>query len=188
MNQSCLKKFFAWSGISNLGLMILCFSEFYEKINIAFTVYAVVYFFSVIGLLIFIINLQGKKLIVEWTNTAGKSIVDSLIVIVFFLSFLGLPPLSGFLAKLLVLTNLVCTSSLSCLMFLIPLVVLSAFIYLRVINLSFSNSKKNHNVWLSFSERPFFINNFILNLSVFFSLFFFSNTQPLILLLQNSCA
>lgn len=182
VNQNSIKKIIAWSSVSNLGLIILCFSENPVKTNFSFFIFSSIYFFTLLILVIFLI-IKNKNLIVEFINIFVKKSFISIIILIVFLSFLGLPPLAGFFSKILVFLSLLSSSSLYLSVVLISITLISAFAYLRIINLSINNTKKNFFYWNR--EKEEIKNNyFLLFILTYFIIFWFLNPNIIMTVLK----
>lgn len=103
------------------------------------------------------------------------------ILAIHFFSLAGIPPLSGFFSKYLILVSLVELNYYKLLLFLIIISIISAYYYIRTIKiLMFGNEKTPKFL----TEIPFF-SGIILVLSFFFNLFFFLQPFLFLRLVEN---
>jgi len=142
--QFHLKKFLAYSGIGNTGVLLLCLASMSFFGYFGFFFYLIVYIYSYYLLFYFLFlpkfyPNQAKELnfwyeLVSFTRT-GKFFLIFLVIVLFSLS--GLPPLPGFWSKFEVM-RIFYIENLFSFFFLITLFsILAALYYFRVIILFF---------------------------------------------------
>lgn len=141
LNQNCLKKLLAWGSVYNIGFIFLSV-YFKESINNSFLLY-ILFYFTCFTMLILLVKKKQQYVIVDLSNKINSNKIDSIILTVVIMSFLGLPPLGGFLAKSVVVFNAISQARLLTLATLIFSVVISSIVYLRVLSMSFSNGKRS---------------------------------------------
>jgi len=105
-------------------------------------------------------------------------------VIIFF-SIAGIPPLSGFLAKLFILISLIESNSITFSFLLILISVVSVFYYIRVVKVLFFEGESARNQTLTFiaKDNSLELECLIFSLFIFFLVFFFF--YPTVLLLTS---
>ena len=141
LNQSCLKKLLAWGSIYNMGFIFL--SLYYKEcINYSFLLY-VIFYFTGFTVLILLVKKKQQNSIIDLSNKINSNKIESIILMIVIMSFLGLPPLGGFLAKSVVIFNALSQARLIVLVALIFSVIMSSVVYLRVLSMSFSNGKRS---------------------------------------------
>jgi len=108
--------------------------------------------------------------------------------ILMFFSIAGIPPLSGFLAKVFVLVGLIDSNEIIGSIFLIMISAISVFYYIRVIKVMFFESKeinsRNDQFQTVFKNGFFEIDCFIISLCLFFLVYFFFYPSSLLLICQ----
>jgi len=187
LNQNCIKKFIAYSSIGNLGFIFLCMTQMEERYFVSFIFYCLFYFITT---LCFIINMlkKNKKLIINLTGSTETKNINSFILLVIFLSYMGLPPLLGFISKLLAFLNIISSIGIMVSLSVITVTVLSAFVYLRIINLSLCTKQKNFYCWnKNFNKSSY---SWLCELTItLLSIFLWVNIKPLIFLIEynNFC-
>nr|QWW90527.1 NADH dehydrogenase subunit 2 [Matsumuramata muiri] len=152
LNQLSLKKMMAFSSIFNLSWMI---SSFLISKKILLT-FLIMYFFLNYKIMIFF----KKNNLIFKNQLLFMSFKPKMTINISFLSISGLPPLTGFYPKLLILNELIKTSTyLSITMILTSLT--SIFMYIQMNTFLFTNffiKKKNNKFYFT---KNFSMINFI---------------------------
>lgn len=172
--QNNIKRFLAYSSISHVGFIFLGVSTCLYESFISSVFYFFIYCLTLINLFSVVFslrrctnNLKFKNfddlLLIYKSNTA---LAFSLSISLFSLA--GIPPLSGFFAKLSILNVLVDSLNFNFIIFFILFSVLSAFYYLKIIKtIYFRNSKK-----FIFLTELTFLQSLVILLTVYFNMFF----------------
>lgn len=177
ISETKIKRFFVYSSMSHVGLMLLALSCGTLKGTKAVLVYLVVYTVTSLGgwtVVMLLINrvrkFHGEK-ITYITGLKGLSKNNSLLS--FFLAFImfsmgGIPPLAGFFAKFEVLYALTENQLFLYAFIALLLSVISFFYYLRIIKVLYFDPVKNYK--LSFMQNQ--EKGFILAIGFMFTVFF----------------
>jgi len=138
--QINFKGLFAYSSIVTVGFLVINFVYYFENPEKAAAlsfIYLIIYLLNILSFFFFLSKVQQKSLIfgdLRYINNIMKS--DKLVgfgLIITFFSFLGLPPLVGFLPKILIFYNLYNEGYLiTCLIFIF-LSLIGAFYYFKII-------------------------------------------------------
>lgn len=205
LRQKRFKRLIIYSSIAQGGFLIAGLSIVNNIDDIAF-----IYFFIIVYLISSILiwlqfsffyvsnysienyfnNLQKPIFISTISNFFQTNKVWALSFIMIFFSIAGLPPLSGFLSKILILSSIIKINLFSLNLFLILISVFSTFYYLKIIKVIFFEFKVNtlstRQSFLVITKSLFFdfdclIISFLLFLLIY--LFFFPNL--LLILLEN---
>ena len=106
-----------------------------------------------------------------------------------FFSIAGIPPFSGFLAKIFILFSLIESNQLIGAVFLIMISAISVFYYIRVVKVIFFESKNiksnNYQFQTIFNTGLFNFDYFIIASCLFLLIFFFFYPTILLLICQN---
>nr|ATC73033.1 NADH dehydrogenase subunit 2 [Graphocephala sp. EMHAU-2015-Zz052315] len=124
VNQNSMRKILGYSSIYNLGFTCSCISEMSLWI-----IYMSIYSFMLMCIIIFI-----QKMNVYYFNQIMMNEFDLKIKISFWLimlSFGGIPPMLGFLSKLMLFEFLISTNQMFVLMFMIFSSLIVMFYYIR---------------------------------------------------------
>nr|AER54613.1 NADH dehydrogenase subunit 2 [Obelia longissima] len=100
LNQTKLKRLLAYSGISQMGFIILAYSTNSNSSITIGTLYVLIYIFINISLFILIINYNKESnFIIELGSLNFINKILSITMVLIILSVAGIPPLSGFINK-----------------------------------------------------------------------------------------
>ena len=154
LHQKKIKKLFIYSSIGQLGLPVAVLSvlSYNSVVNLYF--FLVIYTLTNVVLWgAFLIGYSSRKTeggssplqsyslyLTELTNTFYWSRVWSVILAVVFFSMCGIPPLSGFMAKMFLYFEIIYSENFIVAVFLILIGAFSAFYYLKILKISFFES------------------------------------------------
>ena len=206
LHQKRLKRLIIYSSIAQGGFIISALSICDNVENITY-IYFFIFIYIISSILIwtqFSFFYSSNKKIHNFINLSSKSVFISTIsnflklnkiwsisFLMIFFSISGLPPLTGFLSKFLILSSIVKDNILSVNFLLILISSFSVFYYIKIIKMIFFESKSNETFikksFLVLLKNFFFdfeclISSFLLFL--LFYLFFYPNI--LLLLLENA--
>jgi len=161
ISQKRFKRFIIYSSISQIGFVIMALSvHTYESYSSAY-MYIVVYIltscviwgcFSNFYVLNFI-SAKDFKIkpiqIVELSSLINSKPIWACSVLIVFFSFAGIPPLSGFLAKILIILSLIRENIYFFSVALVLISILSSYYYLRIIKLIFFEKAQQSYFYLN---------------------------------------
>jgi NADH-quinone oxidoreductase subunit N len=200
IKQKRVKKLIIYSSIAQVGFLVVALSAL-ELINLR-SIYFFLFIYLTTSILIWSIFcnfyffksktfLFEKKILspIFISNLANFFKINKLwsfsFIIIFF-SIAGIPPLSGFLAKIFVIISLISLNNYITGFILIIISSISVFYYLRIIKVTFfeikTNSFKFDNSLVIFSNLSFNIECCLLALGLYFLVCFFFNPSSLILI------
>lgn len=135
--QTNLKRMLAYSAISHMGFVLMGFVAGNIDGYAAAMFYVVIYGLMSIGAFGVILALSRHGFeadnIADLAGLGRRNPLMALIMLVLLLSMAGVPPLVGFYAKLVILTQLVEVGMVSLAVFAVVMSIIGAFYYLRVI-------------------------------------------------------
>ena len=109
LNQSNIKRLLAYSSISHVGFMLIAFSVVSADSLVSIMFYMLFYLFmnlSAFYVAIYMSNKYNADSIDDWNGIGIKAPVLSFFMVLSLASLAGLPPTSGFVAKVYILRNL----------------------------------------------------------------------------------
>ncbi len=140
--QSRMQRLLAYSSIGHVGFMLMGIAAG-ANIELIIT-YVLIYVVANLGLFAVLLNIkvEGRplKLISELQGFAKRDKYYAFLIAVFMLSFAGIPPLAGFLAKFLMFYAAISANSLALLMLAVVAAIFSvvaAFYYIRIIKVMY---------------------------------------------------
>jgi NADH-quinone oxidoreductase subunit N len=139
--QISVKRLIAYSAVVHMGFLFLGLALGTELALISVFVYLFIYivvsvnFFSILLSLTNYVTMEEFSSLRNFSGLYRSHIVLGLIVVLNVFSFVGVPPLSGFFGKALVLLSMAETRLTSVLLLFIFASVVSAFYYLRIIKI-----------------------------------------------------
>jgi len=145
--QTNIKRMLAYSTIANIGFILLgIFTGSIEgyKAAMFYTITYVLFTIAAFGLLSELKN--GESPIEEITNLSGLNKQYPILAFIFMLlmlSFIGIPPLLGFHAKLFIIQSLILTSNIFLSIFAVLMTVIGSYYYLRVIKVMYFDNSNN---------------------------------------------
>jgi NADH-quinone oxidoreductase subunit N len=188
INQKRLKRLMVYSSIAQTGFLV-CGISFFNLQGYSYTV-AFLILYIVTSLLIWghfvLFNFFYKKTnqhysknlislhISTMDNLFNINTFWSLSLVIVFFSIAGIPPLSGFLAKFLIIFNLVNQNEIIMAILLVLISAISVYYYIRILKIAFFEPKNNLlndgfktiHVWHS-SETLIFIIPILLSVLIF---------------------
>lgn len=182
LSQAKIKRLMAYSGIVNVGYLLMGLASASLSSTIAIILYLVIYLFMTIAFFSTILGNQFKKTsllkvyLKDMTNLSKTNLPLSLAIVIILFSMIGIPPLAGFFSKLYLFFAAVNSN----LYFLAILGVLSsvvaAFYYLRIIKIVFFENSKTYYLH---KEMDIF-SSYVLASSLAFILLFFIFSDALL--------
>jgi NADH-quinone oxidoreductase subunit N len=139
--QKRIKRLLAYSTISHTGfifLAIFCLTS--ESIK-ACSIYIVLYITMTLGLfgIIFLSNISNnnKKYLINWVSLFDRNQFIAISFSILFFSLAGIPPLSGFFSKLIVIFCLISQNHIVITAVIAVFSSIACFYYIKFIKLSF---------------------------------------------------
>ena len=180
LNQTKLKRLLAYSGISHMGFILL------GLIMISSQGYEASFFY----LFVYVINMLGLLLLIEKTffsrdyflvELGGHNLSNKIIAVswaILFLSIAGIPPLSGFINKWLILITILDYNYVLSSIIVILFSAIAAGYYLRIIKISYFQKTSSYLNWeyiLSPKKNYLSFSEYLIGLSIYMSLFLIIN-------------
>ena len=153
--QKKTKRLLAFSAVSHSGFLLLaasCFSFFSLK-SIFF--YLLVYIFmniSVFSIVLATTRSQIFKYLIHWAYFFNRNAVLGITFSILLLSLAGIPPLSGFYSKLLIMLSLIYQSQYLIALLTAIISCVACYYYIRLIKIFFFGTNVE-GVWISVQSR-----------------------------------
>jgi NADH:ubiquinone oxidoreductase subunit 2 (subunit N) len=166
MYQLKIKRFFAYSTITNIGFILIALNIFNIEGVFASLFYLFCYILTIFIFFIILLNYK-KNGNIELFKLFDLSIFNYNINLIFFISFIffsfiGLPPFMGFFGKFFIYFNMIMSYNYFSLFLLMLFSIIIGFYYLRIIRFFFFRFK---------IEKKYIINIDINNIFIIFSFF-----------------
>lgn len=190
-NQSKLKRLLGYSGISHMGFIVLgiCIMNIIG-LEICI-IYLIIYAFS--SLLLFVLALNdvnsGKQYIIDLAEIKTRNKILGITWILIFLSIGGIPPLSGFLSKWLIIWQIIEYNHFLTSLIIVIFSIIGLGYYLRIAQIIFFQKNSSYLVWNSIFlvlKYNNIRNTILLGSLLFFVIFLIINPDPLMLLVNYS--
>ena len=173
LRQDDLKRLMAYSTINHIGFILMGLVPGSEDGITAICIYLIFYITMNLGVFLFILNMKRDQLnVTKIKDLSGLYKTEPLIagcLALLFFSMAGIPPLAGFIGKLLIL-NIVIDNNLFFLAIIAVITsVISAFYYIRLVKSMFFDSPTEELDILTNSQSKLLLSIFgLFNLSVIF--------------------
>ena len=175
LNQTKLKRLLAYSGISHMGFIMLGFGLLSNQGYEASFIYLLIYIFTVLGIFLLVskTNFTKNYFIIE---LGGLNLVNKITAIswlIFFLSIAGVPPLSGFISKWIILAAMVNYKYLLPIIIGITFSAIGAGYYLRVVKIAYFQKSSSFLSWKHILKPKAEVNiipNYLLGILIYLSL------------------
>ena len=202
VSQKRFKRFIIYSSISQIGFIIIALSlQTYDSFSSIYT-YIIVYIitscilwgcFSNFYSLSFLLSNEFKLkpiMLMELSSLINSRQIWACSVLIIFFSFAGIPPLSGFLAKILIILSLLKENVYFFSIVLVLISIISSYYYIRIIKIIFFEKYKRSNFYLNhtiFKTSFLDLENIIYSFCVFLTILLFFYPSLLILFSNNIC-
>ncbi len=148
LNQTRVKRLLAYSGIGHVGFILFGAAiGSFESIQAGLVYITIYVLISICSFCLLLLLDLTEDLIVEMIDRSKLDLVISLTLVFVFFSAVGVPPLSGFLSKwLILLSGLSSGYPLICSIVVMSSVLTGAY-YLRVVQIMYFKMKLSLSVW-----------------------------------------
>ncbi len=175
LNQTKIKRLLAYSGISHMGFILFGIAiDTFESIQ-ASLIYMIIYIIITICSFSIILSLNfTKNLIIEISGLSRDNPVIAATLALTFLSVAGIPPLAGFLSKLLILLSGISNGYyLICILAVISSVIAGVY-YIRLVHLIYFPIDYSILIWQNILIKQInvsFSKSFLIGITFFILLF-----------------
>jgi NADH-quinone oxidoreductase subunit N len=156
--QKRLKRLFAYSTISHTGFILLGIAAASVNSASSLIFYIVIYAFLTIlmfSLLIFSILTQTNfpAYLANWTSLGLRNFVFVISFTFVLFAIAGIPPLSGFFSKFLILLSVIIEEYYVTSLLIVIISSIASFYYIRLIKAFFFVKSSKNNIWISTKKR-----------------------------------
>lgn len=147
IRQTQLRRFFAYSGISHAGFLLILFATGGAEALPAMTFYLVVYALATLGCFAVLALLDRKQsgaLMHDLSGLFRQAPLSALLLAFCLLTLAGIPPTAGFFAKFYLFKVAYQAGYVSLVVIGLLTSILSAFYYLRIIGILFAEVPDSH--------------------------------------------
>ena len=180
--QKRIKRLMAYSGIVNIGYMLLGVASGTITSIVGLLVYLIIYVIMTIGFFSFMLGLQKYKstslnvYLTDLTNIGKTNSAIAFAVTLILFSMIGLPPLAGFFGKMYLFLAVVNSEFYAAAILGVLSSVVAAFYYIRIIKLMYFENTKSFTLYKPMDEA----NSYVLGLSIFLLIIFFVSSDALL--------
>ncbi len=157
LRQTNIKRLMAYSSIANMGYALVALSAGSEAGVRGMLIFMAIYIITMIGLFACILQMRIRDGMVEQiSDLAGLSKSNQSLAIIlslFMLSLMGIPPLLGFFGKLFAFLPAIEAGLIGLVVFALVASVVGAFYYLRIIKIMWMDDAENEFVQAPTSLR-----------------------------------
>lgn len=170
LNQTKVKRLLAYSGITHIGFIILISSIYNNKGFLISNIYLFIYFLSFLSVILVLQSYAMSKnnYIIELSNLQYLNKLLAISFLIITLSMAGIPPLSGFISKWLVLWVIIEEGYLVTALICIFFSVIGAVYYLRLVKIIYFQKGSSFIHWKNIFNSKEDMNYYFVGFSIFF--------------------
>ena len=182
LSQKRIKRLMAYSGIVNVGYMLVGIASGTISSVVGLLVYLIIYIIMTIGFFSFILGMQKYKnktlnvYLTDLTNIGKTNTVVAMAVTLILFSMIGLPPLAGFFGKMYLFFAVMNSELYAAAILGVLSSVIAAFYYIRIIKLMYFENVKTFTLYKPMDQ----VNSYILGISLFLLIIFFVSSDALL--------
>jgi NADH-quinone oxidoreductase subunit N len=180
--QRRIKRLMAYSGIVNIGYMLVGVASGTITSIVVLLVYLVIYVIMTIVFFSFMLGMQNYRTgalnvyLTDLTNIGKTNTVVALAVSLILFSMIGLPPLAGFFGKMYLFLAVINSELYAAAILGVLSSVVAAFYYIRIIKLMYFESGKTFTLYKPMDQA----NSYVLGVSLFLLIIFFISSDALL--------
>ena len=186
--QRKIKRFMVYSGITNVGYMLIGLASGITESAFGLLIYLIIYVVMTIAFFCFVLGAQTLKssklntYIADLTNLGKVNAMAAFSISIIMFSFLGLPPLAGFFGKLYLFLAALQAEYFTLAIIGVLSSVIAAFYYIRIIKVMFFSTSSFYNTYKRLDKN----NAIVLSSSLFFIIFFFAYPHPFLMVSHSA--
>jgi NADH-quinone oxidoreductase subunit N len=182
LSQRRIKRLMAYSGIVNVGYMLVAIASGTITSIVGLLVYLVIYVIMTIGFFSFMLGMQKYKTkslnvyLMDLTNIGKTNTAVAMVVSLILFSMIGLPPLAGFFGKMYLFLAVMNSELYTAAILGVLSSVVAAFYYIRIIKLMYFENSKTFTLYKPMDQ----LNSYVLGVSMFLLIIFFVSSDALL--------
>ena len=181
--QKKIKRLMAYSGIANVGYMLIGLGAGTVESMAGLLIYLIVYIVMMMAFFSFVLGTQSEKdaklntYVADLVNLGKTNPALAFSVTFILFSMVGLPPFAGFFGKMYLFLAVMQSELYVVAIIGVLSSVIAAFYYIRIIKVMFFGTS-NHYVTYKIMDK---MNALVLSGSLFFLIFFFAYPEPFLI-------
>jgi proton-translocating NADH-quinone oxidoreductase chain N len=182
LSQKRIKRLMAYSGIVNVGYMLVGIASGTISSIVGLLVYLVIYAIMTLGFFSFMLGMQKYKTkslnvyLTDLTNIGKTNTIVAMAVTLILFSMIGLPPLAGFFGKMYLFFAVMNSELYAAAILGVLSSVVAAFYYIRIIKLMYFENSKTFTLYKPMDQA----NSYVLGISLFLLIVFFVSSDALL--------
>nr|YP_009659013.1 NADH dehydrogenase subunit 2 [Synchytrium microbalum]QCQ69011.1 NADH dehydrogenase subunit 2 [Synchytrium microbalum] len=154
-NQWRIKRFLAYSAITNIGFLLLALGT--NQLDY-YVYYLIIYALTTIGIFMILLSIENNpEMILQLSGLYHQNAYLGLSFTFLLFSLMGIPPMAGFFAKLMVLASTINLGYISLALFAIVGSIISSVNYLNLIKIINVNLPNQYNTFTVSKEISYYI-------------------------------
>jgi len=182
LSQKRIKRLMAYSGIVNIGYMLIGIASGTINSVVGLLIYLIVYIVMTIAFFSFILGTQTYKtsylniFLIELKNIGKTQTILGISIFLILFSMIGLPPLAGFFGKMYLFFSVMNSDLYVAAILGVLSSVVSAFYYIRIIKLIYFENSKSYTLYKSMDISI----SYVLAISILFLIIFMISSDALL--------
>lgn len=188
INQSSIKKLIAFSGIYSGGIIIIAIlSNNWCYLNSYFYLFNYLLFLSIL-LFLFLFK-QELNFIFDFKLNSVKNFYLFFFLLIVLTAFIGIPPLSGFLTKWMIIVEIIKSNKYFYSIIIILSSIISSFFYLRILNISLNLELNKFLLWKNIfyinDIKSLYLSNYLICFFIYYIIFIFLDLNTVLNLFNS---
>jgi len=183
LSQKRIKRLMAYSGIVNVGYMLVGIASGTITSIVGLLMYLIVYITMTIGFFSFILGTQHYKtnylnvFLIDLKNIGKTQTILGISIFIILFSMVGLPPLAGFFGKMYLFFSVMNSNLYLAAILGVLSSVVSAFYYIRMIKIIYFENSKSFTLYKQMDKN----NSYVLTISILLLIIFMISSDALLL-------
>jgi len=182
LSQKRIKRLMAYSGIVNVGYMLLGIASGSITSIVGLLLYLIIYIIMMLGFFSFILGMRKFKTyslnnyLIDLLNIGKTNTIIAISLALILFSLSGIPPLAGFFSKLYLFFAIINSELYGSAILGVLSSALAAFYYIRIIKLMYFENLKKYILYKSIDQS----NSYVLSISILLLFIFIVSSDALL--------